>query len=95
MILISNALINILLAGQTEKDEEQILNNIKDRLGLWLINDCCQKIFQLSKTMFHEKTKTVTNKINLRDIGENILKDSGVNSNFRYPSDNAACRVDK
>ena len=45
--------------------------------------------------MFDEKTKTVTNKINLRDIGENILKDSGVNSNFRYPSDNATCRVDE
>ena len=45
--------------------------------------------------MFDEKTKTVTNKINLRDIGENILKDSGVNSNFRYPSDNATCRVNE
>ena len=87
--------INILLAGQIEKDEEQILNNIRDRGGLWLINEYCQNIFQISETIFRGKTKTLTNKIDSHDIVENILKDSDVNSNFRYLCDNAACPVDK
>ena len=42
-----------------------------------------------------KKTKRVTKKIDFHDIGENILKDSGVNSNFGCLCDNAACRVDK
>ena len=37
----------------------------------------------------------MTNKIDSHDIVENILKDSDVNSNFRYLCDNAACPVDK
>ena len=87
--------INILLAAQTDKDEDQILNNIRDRGGLWLINEYCQNIFQISETIFREKTKRVTNKIDFHEIVENILKDSDVNSNFGYLCDNAACHVDK
>ena len=87
--------INILLAAQTDKDEDQILNNIRDRGGLWLINEYCQNIFQISETIFREKTKRVTNKIDSHEIVENILKDSDVNSNFGYLCDNAACHVDK
>ena len=49
--------INILLAAQTDKDEDQILNNIRDRGGLWLINEYCQNIFQISETIFREKNK--------------------------------------
>ena len=54
--------INIILAAPTDKNGEQILNNIRDRGGLWLITDYCQNIFPISETIFCEKTKTVTNK---------------------------------
>ena len=71
-----------------------ILNNIRDRRGLWLINEYCENIFQTSETIFHEK-KAVTNKIDSYHIVENFLKNSGVNSNFGYLCDNAASLVDK
>ena len=32
-----------------------ILNNIRDRRGLWLINEYCENIFQTSETIFREK----------------------------------------
>ena len=54
--------INIILAAPTDKNGEQILNNIRDRGGLRLITDYCQNIFPISETIFCEKTKTVTNK---------------------------------
>ena len=74
--------INILLAGQLENDEEQILNNVRGRGGLWLIKGFCQNIFQISETMKDKQDKILTNKIESHDLAENILKDSGVYSNF-------------
>lgn len=71
--------INIILAAPTDKNGEQILNNIRDRERLWLINEFCQNIFQISETILGEKIKMVTNKIDFHDIVKIILKDSSVN----------------
>ena len=71
-----------------------ILNNIRDRRGLWLINEYCENIFQTSETIFREK-KGGDKQDRLPHIVENVLKNSGVNSNFGYICDNAASLVDK
>ena len=77
-------LLSILKSAKIEEDDTQRLVNVKDRGGLWKVNNDTQKIFEICETEFQRNKNEIMkyHKIDINDLCENLLKSSPVQYHY-------------
>ena len=77
-------LLSILKSAKIEEDDTKRLVNVKDRGGLWKVNNNTQKIFEICETEFQRNKNKITkdHKIDINDLCEDLLKNSLVQSHY-------------
>ena len=77
-------LLSILKSAKIEENNTQRLVNVKDRRGLWKVNNNTQKIFEICEIEFERnKNKIMKNhKKDINDLCEDLLKNSLVQSHY-------------
>eukprot|EP00111_Clytia_hemisphaerica_P011055 TCONS_00032368-protein len=81
------ALMAILLSAKIDPEsyfgQKQRLIKIHDRGGLWMVNNKAYRIFELCEEHFHYETYGFKRFINANEMTEKMMKNAGVNSNFK------------
>ena len=77
-------LLSILKSAKIEEDDTRRLVNVKDRGGLWKVNNDTQKIFEICEIEFQRNKNEIMkyHKIDINDLCENLLKSSSVQSHY-------------
>ena len=75
-------LLSVLKSAKIEEDDTQRLVNVKDRGGLWKVNNNTQKIFEICEIEFQRNKNKIMkdHKIDINDLCEDLLKNSLVQS---------------
>ena len=86
---------SILLGAKFFQDEEQILVNVKDRGGLWKVNNDAQNILNVTEKMFRRATKNFVFKVNEVKLISEAVQDTKLRSYYDNLCQNAESSVDK
>ena len=85
----------ILSAGKCDTDDSQILVNVKNRGGIWLLTDNGPKLFENVEHLFRENTLGFKTKIQYDQLTLQILEDPSINAYYSNMVDNAEMEVEE
>ena len=91
----STSCMAILRARKCETDDSQILVDVKNRGGLWLLTNNGQKLFENVEHLFRQNTSVFKTKIQYDQLTMQILEDPGINAHYSNMVDSAHMKVEK